>query len=106
MIRRPPRSTLFPYTTLFRSTDVGAAELGDAEPRVDQQVPRDRLAQGARHREERLELVGEQEWRFGAVDCRPLEGARRVLGQVRLLGHLTIPELAALARFYGTPEGA
>src|SRR3712207_7086270 len=24
MIRRPPRSTLFPYTTLFRSSDVGA----------------------------------------------------------------------------------
>src|SRR5256885_6153922 len=24
MIRRPPRSTLFPYTTLFRSNDVGA----------------------------------------------------------------------------------
>src|SRR3712207_7065324 len=23
MIRRPPRSTLFPYTTLFRSTNVG-----------------------------------------------------------------------------------
>src|SRR3712207_7866923 len=23
MIRRPPRSTLFPYTTLFRSTDDG-----------------------------------------------------------------------------------
>src|SRR2546422_1960081 len=25
MIRRPPRSTLFPYTTLFRSRDVPAA---------------------------------------------------------------------------------
>src|SRR5256885_8206510 len=25
MIRRPPRSTLFPYTTLFRSTEVVAA---------------------------------------------------------------------------------
>src|SRR3712207_7104335 len=25
MIRRPPRSTLFPYTTLFRSTDPAAA---------------------------------------------------------------------------------
>src|SRR3712207_7592742 len=25
MIRRPPRSTLFPYTTLFRSTDVAEA---------------------------------------------------------------------------------
>src|SRR2546430_8310332 len=24
MIRRPPRSTLFPYTTLFRSHDIGA----------------------------------------------------------------------------------
>src|SRR3712207_147128 len=30
MIRRPPRSTLFPYTTLFRSASLGAAlaELG------------------------------------------------------------------------------
>src|SRR3712207_7920049 len=25
MIRRPPRSTLFPYTTLFRSDDAGVA---------------------------------------------------------------------------------
>src|SRR3712207_6896643 len=25
MIRRPPRSTLFPYTTLFRSDDLAAA---------------------------------------------------------------------------------
>src|SRR6266487_5751693 len=24
MIRRPPRSTLFPYTTLFRSSDLGS----------------------------------------------------------------------------------
>src|SRR5256885_11583211 len=29
MIRRPPRSTLFPYTTLFRSfSDQGPAEVG------------------------------------------------------------------------------
>src|SRR3712207_9359770 len=27
MIRRPPRSTLFPYTTLFRSADPGGARL-------------------------------------------------------------------------------
>src|SRR2546422_5858862 len=27
MIRRPPRSTLFPYTTLFRSGDQGAEAL-------------------------------------------------------------------------------
>src|SRR3712207_9370830 len=29
MIRRPPRSTLFPYTTLFRSLDLPGAELLD-----------------------------------------------------------------------------
>src|SRR2546426_6306280 len=28
MIRRPPRSTLFPYTTLFRSNDVMTTEDG------------------------------------------------------------------------------
>src|SRR2546430_6191535 len=28
MIRRPPRSTLFPYTTLFRSLTDGRLELG------------------------------------------------------------------------------
>src|SRR2546425_1760880 len=28
MIRRPPRSTLFPYTTLFRSSTKGAGEYG------------------------------------------------------------------------------
>src|SRR5690349_24633107 len=27
MIRRPPRSTLFPYTTLFRSANTAACEL-------------------------------------------------------------------------------
>src|SRR6266496_4961030 len=26
MIRRPPRSTLFPYTTLFRSSDASSAD--------------------------------------------------------------------------------
>src|SRR5438105_11424787 len=29
MIRRPPRSTLFPYTTLFRSAAVAAGETKD-----------------------------------------------------------------------------
>src|SRR3712207_7430352 len=30
MIRRPPRSTLFPYTTLFRSTDVSDPDANEA----------------------------------------------------------------------------
>src|SRR3712207_7511303 len=35
MIRRPPRSTLFPYTTLFRSVELqGAREVGDPDDYV------------------------------------------------------------------------
>src|SRR5258708_11436262 len=30
MIRRPPRSTLFPYTTLFRSSHVGVKDMRTA----------------------------------------------------------------------------
>src|SRR2546426_7460750 len=36
MIRRPPRSTLFPYTTLFRSLAVSPADRGDFRPRARQ----------------------------------------------------------------------
>src|SRR2546422_2694716 len=32
MIRRPPRSTLFPYTTLFRSVALGPQVLDDRTP--------------------------------------------------------------------------
>src|ERR1039457_3874179 len=35
MIRRPPRSTLFPYTTLFRSIDARAARIGGKLLTVD-----------------------------------------------------------------------
>src|SRR2546430_5924116 len=31
MIRRPPRSTLFPYTTLFRSLTMAQLDLGESE---------------------------------------------------------------------------
>src|SRR2546426_6117495 len=39
MIRRPPRSTLFPYTTLFRSADRHAAGGGGAAPRRPDTLP-------------------------------------------------------------------
>src|SRR3989449_4921231 len=42
MIRRPPRSTLFPYTTLFRSLP----ELGEVPLRHPELVHGDRLARG------------------------------------------------------------
>src|SRR2546422_3105066 len=34
MIRRPPRSTLFPYTTLFRSTSTQLAAIADLSKRL------------------------------------------------------------------------
>src|SRR3712207_6903180 len=49
MIRRPPRSTLFPYTTLFRSTlDGRGPHLGEAERGAHGlgPAPRQRLAVG------------------------------------------------------------
>src|SRR2546429_1462520 len=40
MIRRPPRSTLFPYTTLFRSDEpLAAASALDGELAIDQGAP-------------------------------------------------------------------
>src|SRR3712207_8120258 len=39
MIRRPPRSTLFPYTTLFRSDRVEIGDAVQAEPIVDCGAP-------------------------------------------------------------------
>src|SRR2546425_5140751 len=52
MIRRPPRSTLFPYTTLFRSAD----DARDAARLRDRRCRRDR----ARHRHgQRAHLQGD-----------------------------------------------
>src|SRR2546430_11346600 len=39
MIRRPPRSTLFPYTTLFRSDQLARADLPIAVPELHAQAP-------------------------------------------------------------------
>src|SRR2546426_8924066 len=39
MIRRPPRSTLFPYTTLFRSFSLNGADLCAAPQRLPHRDP-------------------------------------------------------------------
>src|SRR2546426_7680235 len=52
MIRRPPRSTLFPYTTLFRS------ELGSARNSYERRVTRMALDGFRRHRSAAFQLTG------------------------------------------------
>src|SRR2546428_13606773 len=68
MIRRPPRSTLFPYTTLFRSVDigrllVGSGELQEARERAGEAWEHFLAAQLSRFRYARLTAIG-------AVDAR------------------------------------
>src|SRR5689334_23775302 len=56
MIRRPPRSTLFPYTTLFRSggvvaaeaaADLGKADIGQLAREIHGDLPRQRNLRAA-----------------------------------------------------------
>src|SRR2546429_9965327 len=53
MIRRPPRSTLFPYTTLFRSRLRRAALLRQIEGRRERQSENE----GDRHQSSKLQPV-------------------------------------------------
>src|SRR2546430_13281987 len=59
MIRRPPRSTLFPYTTLFRSheqPDVSTLNWGEDSPRGGKAVMGRILKESARSEEHTSEL--------------------------------------------------
>src|SRR5438034_6834160 len=57
MVRRPPRSTLFPYTTLFRSV-VGVDEIVDVAGRGDQSRGRPRCQCRLNRCPERLRVEG------------------------------------------------
>src|SRR2546428_7770734 len=79
MIRRPPRSTLFPYTTLFRSADVFVNVAGGVrvdEPGADLAVA---LALASAHRGEPL----------GGEGGKPLAcfGEVGLTGELRFVAH-------------------
>src|SRR3989475_10721208 len=103
MIRRPPRSTLFPYTTLFRSSlSVIATALVETESRMDDVIfeefkgtgnaelrmvraladrriyPAVDIAASGTRREERLAgpatVAAQQNLRLGLVGLPPEEG--------------------------------
>src|SRR2546422_280344 len=74
MIRRPPRSTLFPYTTLFRSP-------GDAHHRRAARVPR-RRCRVAHRAGARLPSAARRARRLGARPAFPRPRAARLEGRV------------------------
>src|SRR5256886_17588762 len=106
MIRRPPRSTLFPYTTLFRSLvtivilvalprrGAGVVEI-DAEPSADDPAARHAAADAVQDAIEELEVGGDVRAVILACFRRfcALLGARGITAQ----GALTPRELEDLA---------
>src|SRR5256885_12683110 len=75
MIRRPPRSTLFPYTTLFRS-----------HPSVFGRDHRDRLCPGYKFATRRL-LAG---WRLPRDRCRSEEHTSELQSPCNLVCRLLL----------------
>src|SRR2546430_4311554 len=78
MIRRPPRSTLFPYTTLFRSTifvdrvNVGGSESGQQS---------NYLGKGSRSEEHTSELQSQSN-----LVCRLLLEKKKILQHLKADG--------------------
>src|SRR3712207_8104519 len=67
MIRRPPRSTLFPYTTLFRSNGLVAAEGGVM---IELNCETDFVAKGADFQDLASKIIAE------AIHTRPADAER------------------------------
>src|SRR2546422_8519104 len=67
MIRRPPRSTLFPYTTLFRSPHARVGKLG-VFARVNADAVGERKQQALVRR-----YKGRWDFRLGERDLRPID---------------------------------
>src|SRR5438309_9164064 len=92
MIRRPPRSTLFPYTTLFRSASSGAPSRSAAWP------PRSRIRTRRRSEEHTSELQSQ----FHLV-CRLLLEKKKA-GKSTLLNSLVVQKVSILANKPQTPR--
>src|SRR2546423_15534124 len=98
MIRRPPRSTLFPYTTLFRSLriEVEDAPVGRLEGR---DAGRPDVEQDRRH-------VGDVEQRGLVVAHEIVELALRVLAPDRDRSHEGLGVLRGVLLDKGLPGAA
>src|SRR5256885_7660786 len=97
MIRRPPRSTLFPYTTLFRSADwlhvIVTTRLGEDELH-GHHADRRFLSVEELPEDEAVSLIEEYQPYSRFLSDEERDAAREI---VRLLGRLTLAvEIAAV----------
>src|SRR2546422_1797568 len=101
MIRRPPRSTLFPYTTLFRSRNIGrrgepaapVLDVGEDEYRQAAGTGRRRGAATSVHRSE--EHTSELQSRLHLVCRLLLEKKKKSLHLHVCSSHNGCPELTS-----------
>src|SRR2546430_11999465 len=86
MIRRPPRSTLFPYTTLFRSEEDAQQKLGQP-PHEKPKGPLDRVHVQFTAGGEHTEVRGSDQPAASEPRPAPLGYDRRQRGQQRSEEH-------------------
>src|SRR2546430_16761556 len=87
MIRRPPRSTLFPYTTLFRSSDSrlpGARHAGPADRVLDGEAGVARLRLRAQASRDGVQEAAHQR-HVGVVDVQLFLDAVNGFDQILLI---------------------
>src|SRR2546430_10947630 len=92
MIRRPPRSTLFPYTTLFRSLVENVDARGPAGQRLERLEPLTR-----RSEEHTAELQSQSN-----LLCRLLLEKKKKIQYLNAKGAFPSPELAGQPDLYCT----
>src|SRR5216684_2769398 len=107
MIRRPPRSTLFPYTTLFRSNQRAHALVGPDEYKREQTLVERAKIRSEEHTSElqsRLHLVCrlllEKKKKTNIITPKPIQHPNRRIPDSRR--KLPYPDLAAVFFFNDT----
>src|SRR2546425_4515238 len=97
MIRRPPRSTLFPYTTLFRSSPSTRAWPGrSAGTRT--------TATGGSHCERGPPAHGQREWRRRMESVRSEEHTSELQSLAYLVCRLLLEKKKSKHNFLSMPE--
>src|SRR5256885_2609092 len=90
MIRRPPRSTLFPYTTLFRSQKVDDITTTDLMKATSNPLFRSKRARAARQLVVAIQALGTAQGRIAALKERSEEHTSELQSPCNLVCRLLL----------------